>query len=210
MKTNFEELLNNTNLSMIDILLYYQEEIASEIRKYKKFFTYAYFHPKDDYEEYINHSKRKEEQTKLVNLVIEFTELVKYIINKYYKGHYLPLNVLELKYKLARETEYNSDNIQWLEEYLNEYVKIIIQGLWNNIFQVYSDEDQQKVKILRRERKDINAFYISELNRQLDEKEAKIYELEVKSFQDQQDINALIVENQDLKRVLEINREGEE
>ena len=42
MKTNFEQLLNNTNLSIIDILLYYQEEIASEIRKYKKFFKSSF------------------------------------------------------------------------------------------------------------------------------------------------------------------------
>ena len=209
METNFEQLLNNTNLSMINILLYYQEEIANELEIYRNIF-YIYASSKDDYDKYINNSKRKEEQSKLVNLVKEFTELVKYIINKYYKGHYLPLNVHELKYKLAREIEYNSDNIQWLEEYLNEYVKIIIEGLWNTIFQVYSDEDQQKIKILRKERKDIQAFYISELNRQLDEKEAKIYELEVKSFQDEQDINALINENNELRRVLEINREGEE
>lgn len=204
METNFEELLTNTNLSMINILLYYQEEIANELEYYENLFN-VYAYSKDDYDKYINETKIKEEEIKFVNLIKEFTGLVSYIIDKYYKGHYLPLKIHELKYKLAREVEHNSDNIPWLIGYLNEYVKIIIEGLWDNIFLLYSDEEQQNMNILRQERKDIETFYIAELNRLLDEKEARIYELEKEQAKNEQEIDGLINENVCLRRIIALN-----
>ena len=146
METNFEELLNNTNLSMMEILLSYQEEIASELKIYEPLFEIC-ANSQDEYETYINITKLKEEQTRLVNLVKEFTKLVNYIIYKFYRGHYLPLEIYERRNKLEKKIKYKSYNIIELKDYLNEEVNFIIRGLWDNIFPLYSDKDRQKAEI---------------------------------------------------------------
>ena len=70
MKTNLEELLNNTNLTPIEILEYYEEEIAKQFEIYTNFYT-NYICSNDFYEKYINKENLEPQKKKIINLIKE-------------------------------------------------------------------------------------------------------------------------------------------
>lgn len=204
MKTNFKELLTNTNLDPIEILKYYEEEIIKELEIYNiRYWSYVYLY--GDYYDFIKDEKTEkieEQKNKVVNLILEFTELVKYIVNDYYKKYGFQIEIKDLndglRYLNPRE---------WAEE-TKESIKYIIQGLSNEI---NSSECmvKERLNISNQEKKDIEEFYIAELNRLLDEKEARIYELEDEQAKNEQEIDGLINENVCLRRIIELNSDDD-
>ena len=170
MKTNFEELLNNTNLSIIDILLYYQEEILNELAIYKKYFN-DYCYSKDEYDKYLSKIKLKDCKNRFINLIKEFAKLTDYIIDKYYLGYYLHYKIYRRKKSIETEIDNKFDDIVWLDIYLPKYTNFTILSIKKCILKLCEDLENENIA----------EPYIAELNRLLDEKESKIYELEDKN-----------------------------
>ena len=65
-KTNFEELLNNTNLTIVELLNYYKEEIWEQYEIYRVLHNGIL---KDNYEIYINKKQQKEQIRKIKNFL---------------------------------------------------------------------------------------------------------------------------------------------
>lgn len=171
METNFKELLDNTNLTPIEILKYYEEEIANELEIYNNIYWSCLDFCKKD--------ESLEQETKVTNLILEFAELIEYIISDYYKNISFPIVIREINKGLKGQLNYNPR--KWADETKKD-IKYIIQGLLNTI----NNPDRRIIERLNtssHERAYIEEFYISELNRLLDEQEARIYELETENRQ---------------------------
>ena len=202
METNFKELLNNTNLTPIQILKYYEEEITNELEFYKNmYWSCLDLCKKDEFEE---------QKNKIANLILEFTALIKYLTTIHYKNVFFSSSIKDKIEELEYEVKCNPKYLHVVT--IIEHKCQIIKEFYNDLSKYLKSKsyENERLSALAQEKEDIEEFYVAELNRLLDEKETKIYELEYKSFQDEQDINALINENNELRRVLEINREGEE
>ena len=169
-KTNFEELLNNTNLLIIDILLYYQEEILNDLAIYKKYFN-DYCYPKDEYDKYLSKIKLKDCKNRFINLIKEFAKLTDYIIDKYYLGYYLHYKIYRRKKSIEAEIDNKFDDIVWLDIYLPKYTNFTILSIKKCILKLCEDLENENIA----------EPYIAELNRLLDEKESKNYELETEN-----------------------------
>ena len=202
MKTNLKELLNNTNLTPIQILKYYEEEITNELEIYKNMYWSCL--------DFCKKAEFEEQKNKIANLILEFTALIKYLTTIHYKNVFFSSSIKDKIEELEYEVKCNPKYLHVVT--IVEYKCQIIKEFYNDLSKYLKSKsyENERLSALAQEKEDIEEFYVAELNRLLDEKETKIYELEYKSFQDEQDINALINENNELRRVLEINREGEE
>ena len=205
MKTDIRTLINNTNITGVTLLNYYKEEIWIQYDIYDSLYKES-LTLKDEYEIYINKEKQKEQRHKIKNLIKEFSNITKYMLRRLEKTgilHNLGYNDIKTYLIfLSNHIHFIKNELRYEDNIKNFIVNII--GIMCRYYDLAPLKDTKG-----EEQKNINDYYIAELNRILDEKEAKIYELEIKSFQDEQDINALINKNNELKRALEINREGE-
>ena len=182
MKTNLEELLNNTNLTPIQILEYYEEEIAKQFEIYTNFYT-TYICSNDFYEKYINKENLEPQKKKIINLIKEFIMIAKIIFNKYYidnpRLQHLEYQIVDLRRNLQHK--YNMKNLLFPGTLMISDIKHDIKEIINE-FSAYGIclclKEENPQNITNKEKKYIEEFYVAELNRMLDEKEARIYELE--------------------------------
>ena len=170
MKTNFEELLNNTNLTPIQILKYYEEEITNELEFYKNmYWSYLDFCKKDEFEE---------QKNKIANLILEFTALIKYLTTVHYKNTFFSSSIKDKIEELEYEIKCNPKYLHvWP---IIEYICQIAKVFSNDLHKYLKSKSYKKERLsaLVQEKKDIEEFYVAELNRIIDEQETKIYELE--------------------------------
>lgn len=211
MKTNFEELLNNTNLTSIKIIKYYEEEIMNELELCNNmYWSHRYLY--GSYAEFINEKAEKieEQNTKVVNLILEFTSLIKYLTAIYYKNAHFSSSIKDKIEELEHEVKYNPTYLH--AGTIIEYTCQIIKGFYNDLSRYFKSKSREKERLnaLAQEKVDIEEFYITELNRLLDEKETRIYELEDENKRNEQEIDSLINENVCLRRIIEINNDEEE
>ena len=177
MQTNFKELLNNTNLTPIEILKYYEEEIMNELKLCNKmFWSHMRLHRGYSHPEMMKPVENQ--NTKVVNLILEFIALVKYLTTTYYKNANFSSSIQdiieELEYQVKHHETYNC--MEAIKEYISQIIKV-----FNNDLRKYFKSkfrERERLSVLKQEKEDTEEFYIAELNRLLDEKEAKIYELE--------------------------------
>ena len=147
METNFKELLDNANLNFIEILKYYEEEIINELEIYNiRYWSYVYRY--GGYYDFIKDEKTEkieEQKNKVVNLILEFTELVKYIVKDYYKKYGFQIEIKDLndglRYLNPRE---------WAEETKKSIKYIINRLLDEQEFKIYELEtENRKLKLAK-------------------------------------------------------------
>lgn len=187
METNFKELFDNTNLTPIEILKYYEDEIANELEIYKNmYWSYLDFCKKDEY---------LEQKNKVANLILEFTALIKYLTTIHYKNVFFSSSIKDKIEELEYEVKCNPKYLHVVT--IIEYKCQIIKEFYNDLSKYLKSKsyENERLSALAQEKEDIAEFYISELNKIIDEQEAKIYELETERFYDKQNINNLINKN---------------
>ncbi len=197
METNFKELFDNTNLTPIEILKYYEDEIANELEIYKNmYWSYRDFCKKDEY---------LEQKNKVANLILEFTALIKYLTTIHYKNVFFSSSIKDKIEELEYEVKCNPKYLHVVT--IIEYKCQIIKEFYNDLSKYLKSKsyENERLSVLLQEKKDIEEFYIAELNRLLDEKEARIYELEDEQAKNEQEIDGLINENVCLRRIIELN-----
>ena len=187
METNFKELLNNTNLTIAELLNYYKEEI------WKQYEIYRALHNEilnDKYEIYINKEQQQKQIGKIKNLIEEFLNFTKYISLTMKKHSRITIRLYNIK---ILNCMYYPQKLLPNEGRIKDFIKSII----DIIYKYYNITKVKETK--NEEQKNINDYYIEELNRIIDEQETKISDLEAVIFQDKQNINGLINENRKLK-----------
>ncbi len=203
MKTNLEELLNNTNLTPIQILEYYEEEITKQFEIYTNFYI-NYICSNVFYEKYINKENLEPQKKKITNLIKEFIMLAKLVFNKYYINNpelqHLEYQIVDLRRNLQHK--YNMKNLLFPGTLMISDIKHDIKDIINK-FRAYGIcfclKEENTKNITKKEKKYIEEFYVAELNRIIDEQETKISDLEAVIFQDKQNINDLTNEKIELK-----------
>ena len=186
-ETNFKELLNNTNLTIAELLNYYKEEI------WKQYEIYRALHNEilnDKYEIYINKEQQQEQIRKIKNLIEEFLNFTKYISLTMKKHSRITIRLYNTK---ILNCMYYPQKLLSNEGRIKDFIKSII----DIIYKYYNITKVKETK--NEEQKNINDYYIEELNRIIDEQETKISDLEAVIFQDKQNINDLINEKIELK-----------
>ncbi len=222
METNLEELLNNTNLTPVEILESYLEEIDARFDEFNaNFWKFIPYYKNGNIVYYHILQEKALEKPLLYDKLINMAENIGTLVNEFLSLYtIIEKNYKMMIYDLVSE---KNDSLEFLKVFINsylygvgglsDYTKKVHDCLKILIMYVKAQEEKEKISEKERLNEDklaILEFYVNEFNRELDEKETKIYELETAKFQDEQDINALINENNELRRVLEINREGEE
>ena len=180
MGTNFEQLLNNTNLTPIEILEYYEEAIMNELKICNNMFWSHTYH-QSGYAEPKKMKPVEDQNTKVVNLILEFMSLIKYLTTTYYKNANFSSSIQDiiekLKYQVKHYQTYQCNRA------IKEYIPQIIKVFSNDLRKYLKSKSREKERliILAQEKHDVEEFYVTELNRMLDEKEARIYELETEN-----------------------------
>ena len=111
-----------------------------------------------------------------------------------------------------------NDSLEFLKVFINSYL-YGVGGLSDYTIQVhkcleilitYVKVQEEKEKIsederLMEDKMAILEYFVDEFNKELNEKDARIYELETEQAKNEQEIDGLINENVCLRRIIELN-----
>ncbi len=193
MKTNFNELLNNTNLTSIEILKYYLEEIDARFQEFNpKFFTFMPNYKNGNAIYTHIFQEKAKEYPLLYKELVDMSENIGTLVNEFLSLYELiEKNHNTMIYELVSE---RNTSLKFLKDFislhlcgvggLSDYTKKVHNSIKTLIMYIKAQEEKEKIsedESIIQDKLAILEFYVNEFNKELDKKDDEIYKLKTEN-----------------------------